>query len=47
MFECERASHQVAGDHLLFIGRVLRLADAMLPPLVFHGGRYHLLGEIL
>lgn len=47
VFECERASHQVAGDHLLFIGRVLRLADAMLPPLVFHGGRYHLLGEIL
>ncbi len=46
-FECARASHQDAGDHVLFIGRVLRLADAALPPLVFHGGRYHLLGEIL
>ena len=46
-FECERASQQDAGDHVLFFGRVLRLADAALPPLVFHGGRYHLLGEIL
>nr|WP_310735040.1 flavin reductase family protein [Azohydromonas aeria] len=47
VFECERVSAQVAGDHVLFIGRVLRLADAALPPLLFHGGRYHLLGEIL
>jgi flavin reductase (DIM6/NTAB) family NADH-FMN oxidoreductase RutF len=46
-FECATASHEGAGDHVLFIGRVLRLADAALPPLVFHGGRYHLLGEIL
>jgi flavin reductase (DIM6/NTAB) family NADH-FMN oxidoreductase RutF len=46
-FECATASQQDAGDHVLFIGRVLRLADAALPPLVFHGGRYHLLGEIL
>ena len=47
VFECERVSAQVAGDHVLFVGRVLRLADAALPPLLFHGGRYHLLGEIL
>ncbi|MCU0927949.1 MAG: flavin reductase family protein [Burkholderiaceae bacterium] len=47
VFECETVSHQDVGDHVLFIGRVLRLADAALPPLVFHGGRYHLLGEIL
>lgn len=47
VFECAREAHQDAGDHVLFIGRVLRLADAALPPLVFHGGRYHLLGEIL
>jgi flavin reductase (DIM6/NTAB) family NADH-FMN oxidoreductase RutF len=47
IFECETASTQPAGDHLLIIGRVLRLSDGALPPLLFHGGRYHLLGEIL
>lgn len=47
VFECENVSRQVAGDHVLFVGRVRRLADAALPPLLFHGGRYHLLGEIL
>lgn len=46
-FECETVSHQEAGDHVLFIGRVLRLTESALPPLVFHSGRYHLLGEIL
>lgn len=46
-FECETVSHQPAGDHVLFIGRILRLAEAPLPPLLFHAGRYHLLGEIL
>lgn len=45
--ECETSLRQDAGDHVLFIGRVRRLADLGLPPLVFHGGRYHLLGEIL
>lgn len=47
VFECETISRQEAGDHRLFIGRVLHLSDASLPPLVFHGGRYHMLGEIL
>jgi flavin reductase (DIM6/NTAB) family NADH-FMN oxidoreductase RutF len=47
VFECERVSEQPAGDHLLFIGRVLGAVDATVPPLVFQGGRYHLLGEIL
>jgi len=47
IFECETASTQPAGDHLLIIGRVLYHTDAALPPLLFHGGRYHLLGEIL
>jgi flavin reductase (DIM6/NTAB) family NADH-FMN oxidoreductase RutF len=46
-FECERVSSQTAGDHRLFIGRVLQLRSQALPPLVFHGGRYHLLGEIV
>jgi 3-hydroxy-9,10-secoandrosta-1,3,5(10)-triene-9,17-dione monooxygenase reductase component len=40
-------SQQTAGDHVLFIGRVLRLNDAPVAPLVFQSGHYHLLGEVL
>jgi 3-hydroxy-9,10-secoandrosta-1,3,5(10)-triene-9,17-dione monooxygenase reductase component len=47
VFECEQASQQVAGDHRLFIGRVLACAEAPLAPLVFQAGHYHLLGEVL
>ena len=47
VLECERFSEHVAGDHVLFIGRVRRLFEAPLQPLVFQSGRYHLLGEIL
>jgi flavin reductase (DIM6/NTAB) family NADH-FMN oxidoreductase RutF len=47
VLECEPVSAQAAGDHTLFIGRVLRASDAAIAPLVFHAGRYHLLGEIL
>ena len=45
--ECERISHQDAGDHRLYIGRVLRVQAQPVPPLVFHRGHYHLLGEVL
>ena len=47
VFECETVSHQAAGDHRLFIGRVLACAESLLPPLVFRAGHYHLLGEVL
>lgn len=47
VFECELVSEQLAGDHLLFIGRVLRFADGGAPPLLFHAGRYHRLGGTL
>jgi 3-hydroxy-9,10-secoandrosta-1,3,5(10)-triene-9,17-dione monooxygenase reductase component len=46
-FQCETCSHQTAGDHELFIGRVVAIAEAPLAPLVFQSGHYHLLGEIL
>jgi len=47
VFEC--ATHQAldGGDHRLFIGRVLRLAEQAIAPLVFHSGHYRMLGEIL
>lgn len=46
-FECACWSRQTAGDHRLFIGQVLASQTQAVPPLVYHGGRYHLLGEIL
>jgi flavin reductase (DIM6/NTAB) family NADH-FMN oxidoreductase RutF len=46
-FECETASHQSLGDHLLFFGRVLSASEAPVPPLVFQAGHYRMLGEVL
>ena len=47
VFECELLSHQIAGDHRLFIGRVLACTESALPPLLFQSGHYRLLGEVL
>lgn len=47
VFECEQVSSQVAGDHVLFIGRVMAVTEAPLTPLVFQSGHYRMLGEIL
>ncbi|HYN62037.1 MAG TPA: flavin reductase family protein [Rubrivivax sp.] len=47
VFECEQHSFQAAGDHVLFIGQVLRLSEAAITPLVFQSGHYRMLGEIL
>ena len=47
VFECETLSQQVAGDHVLFIGRVLRVAESAVPPLVFQASHYRMLGEVL
>jgi flavin reductase (DIM6/NTAB) family NADH-FMN oxidoreductase RutF len=47
VFECETHVQQDAGDHRLFIGRVLACSESTLPPLVFAAGHYHLLGEVL
>ena len=47
VFECEAMSFQPAGDHVLFIGQVLRVSEAPVAPLVFQSGHYRMLGEIL
>ena len=47
VFECELLSHQIAGDHRLFIGCVLACTESALPPLLFQSGHYRLLGEVL
>ncbi len=47
VFECETVNSQVAGDHRLFIGRVLAISQQPVPPLLFQAGHYRMLGEIL
>ncbi len=47
VFECVVDSRQQAGDHVLFIGRVLRLSSLAVAPLLFQGGHYRMLGEVL
>ena len=47
VFECQVHLQQPLGDHTLFVGRVLACSESALPPLVYQGGHYHLLGEIL
>jgi flavin reductase (DIM6/NTAB) family NADH-FMN oxidoreductase RutF len=37
---CALDHHTPAGDHLLFVGRVLRMDRRDGEPLVFHGGRF-------
>lgn len=39
-FECETASITEGGDHLLFIGRVHRIAYDEGDPLIFNAGKY-------
>jgi flavin reductase (DIM6/NTAB) family NADH-FMN oxidoreductase RutF len=46
-FECALSSQQSSGDHRLYVGRVLAVQSQPVPPLLYHAGRYHLLGEIL
>lgn len=46
-FVCATQSHQDAGDHVLFIGRVLQISETHEPPLLFQGGRYRRLGNVL
>lgn len=46
VFECALQSQQPAGDHRLFIGRVLAFEASAAPPLLFHGGHYHGLGGV-
>ena len=47
VFECQTQLQQDAGDHVLFIGRVLVLTQSPLPPLVYQAGHYHALGDKL
>lgn len=39
-FECEMHAQHEGGDHTIFVGRVLRVAERPGEPLLFHRGRY-------
>ena len=44
--DCRLAASHEAGDHVIFIGEVVALGvEPEVRPLLFHGGRYHFLGE--
>lgn len=43
-FECAMTARHEHGDHVLYIGQVLRLSERAGPPLVFHAGQYRALG---
>lgn len=46
-FECELKFQYEGGDHVIFVGQVLRFATASVPPLVFHGGHYGEVAEMV
>jgi flavin reductase len=44
--DCRLHAAHEAGDHIVFIGEVLAIAnDANVEPLVFHGGRYRVVSD--
>lgn len=47
VFECEQFGMHDTGDHVLFIGRVLRLEEGSPDSLVYHAGRYRTIGETI
>jgi 3-hydroxy-9,10-secoandrosta-1,3,5(10)-triene-9,17-dione monooxygenase reductase component len=47
VFECRTHARLDGGDHRLYIGEVLRLVEQDVAPLLFHGGHYRMLGEVL
>jgi flavin reductase (DIM6/NTAB) family NADH-FMN oxidoreductase RutF len=47
VFECRTHARLDGGDHRLYIGEVLRVAEQGIAPLLFHSGHYRMLGEIL
>lgn len=44
--ECRAETRHEAGDHVIFVGRVERLAREERPPLIYHASRYGALAEL-
>lgn len=47
VFECETVTRQDAGDHRLYIGRVLHFTEHAHAPLLYRSGHYHQLGAVI
>jgi flavin reductase (DIM6/NTAB) family NADH-FMN oxidoreductase RutF len=47
VFECATDTRHEAGDHVLYIARVLRLVERDVSPLLFQAGHYRTLGSPL
>lgn len=47
VFECALHGYHLAGDHTLFIGRVLAAREQEAAPLLYQGSHYHGLGPVL
>ena len=47
VLECEMEKQVIAGDHEIFIGRVVRLKASEAEPLLFHKGKFAELGALL
>ncbi|MGE4339569.1 MAG: flavin reductase [Pigmentiphaga sp.] len=46
-FECGMKYQYEGGDHVIFVGQVLRFITAPMHPLVFHSGRYNEVAEMV
>lgn len=46
VIECKSVRHIEAGDHVIFIGEVLRFFEGQGRPLIFSSGEYHQLSSI-
>lgn len=47
VFECDTHAVHEGGDHRLIVGRVRRMSEQSIAPLLFHSGHYRMLGEVL
>jgi flavin reductase (DIM6/NTAB) family NADH-FMN oxidoreductase RutF len=47
VFECDFHARQDAGDHRLYIGRVLAFHESARAPLLYRSGHYHRLGDVM
>jgi flavin reductase (DIM6/NTAB) family NADH-FMN oxidoreductase RutF len=43
--ECRVVKEEMVGDHAMFVGEVLEVSASDKPPLLYHGGKYYVLGE--
>jgi flavin reductase (DIM6/NTAB) family NADH-FMN oxidoreductase RutF len=43
--ECKLVKEEMVGDHAMLVGEVVELTASDKPPLLYHAGKYYILGE--